>query len=55
MSANLINTVAAVKPIPVNQSLTPLFCQLTKEYVAMQRDPPPFIWAAPDEKNILNC
>jgi len=29
--------------------------QLTKEYVAMQREPPPFIWAAPDEKNILNC
>jgi ubiquitin-conjugating enzyme E2 J2 len=21
----------------------------------MQREPPPFIWAAPDEKNILNC
>lgn len=21
----------------------------------MQRDPPPFIWAAPDEKNILTC
>jgi len=27
--------------------------RLTKEYVAMQREPPPFIWAAPDEKNIL--
>ncbi|EAU90003.2 ubiquitin-conjugating enzyme E2 6 [Coprinopsis cinerea okayama7 len=27
--------------------------RLTKEYVAMQKEPPPFIWAAPDEKNIL--
>ncbi|KAH6916424.1 ubiquitin-conjugating enzyme E2 6 [Coprinopsis sp. MPI-PUGE-AT-0042] len=27
--------------------------RLSKEYVAMQREPPPFIWAAPDEKNIL--
>jgi len=28
--------------------------RLTKEYVTMQREPPPFVWAAPDEKNILN-
>jgi len=21
----------------------------------MQQDPPPFVWAVPDEKNILNC
>ena len=21
----------------------------------MQKEPPPFVWAAPDEKNILNC
>ena len=21
----------------------------------MQKEPPPFIWAAPDEKNILTC
>ncbi|KAI0664429.1 UBC-like protein [Cubamyces menziesii] len=27
--------------------------RLSKEYIAMQRDPPPFVWAAPDEKNIL--
>jgi len=27
--------------------------RLTKEYIAMQREPPPFVWAAPDEKNIL--
>ncbi|TEB33107.1 ubiquitin-conjugating enzyme E2 6 [Coprinellus micaceus] len=27
--------------------------RLSKEYAAMQREPPPFIWAAPDEKNIL--
>ncbi|KAJ7777085.1 UBC-like protein [Mycena metata] len=27
--------------------------RLTKEYVTMQREPPPFVWAAPDEKNIL--
>ncbi|KAF8185969.1 ubiquitin-conjugating enzyme E2 6 [Pholiota molesta] len=27
--------------------------RLTKEYVAMQKEPPPFVWAAPDEKNIL--
>ncbi|KAH8116251.1 UBC-like protein [Phellopilus nigrolimitatus] len=28
--------------------------RLTKEYVVMQREPPPFVWAAPDEKNILH-
>ncbi|KAJ7811234.1 UBC-like protein [Mycena olivaceomarginata] len=27
--------------------------RLTKEYVTMRREPPPFVWAAPDEKNIL--
>jgi len=27
--------------------------RLTKEYVTMQLEPPPFIWAVPDEKNIL--
>ncbi|KAJ7832738.1 ubiquitin-conjugating enzyme/RWD-like protein [Mycena olivaceomarginata] len=27
--------------------------RLTKEYVAMQKESPPFCWAAPDEKNIL--
>jgi len=27
--------------------------RLSKEFVAMQREPPPFIWASPDEKNIL--
>jgi ubiquitin-conjugating enzyme E2 J2 len=27
--------------------------RLTKEYVAMQKEPPPFVWAVPDEKNIL--
>ncbi|KAJ7607890.1 UBC-like protein [Roridomyces roridus] len=27
--------------------------RLTKEYAAMQKEPPPFVWAAPDEKNIL--
>ncbi|KAJ7080830.1 UBC-like protein [Mycena belliarum] len=27
--------------------------RLSKEYVTMQREPPPFVWAAPDEKNIL--
>jgi ubiquitin-conjugating enzyme E2 J2 len=21
----------------------------------MQREPPPFVWAIPDEKNILTC
>ncbi|KAK0235482.1 hypothetical protein EDD85DRAFT_955036 [Armillaria nabsnona] len=26
---------------------------LSKEYVTMQREPPPFVWAVPDEKNIL--
>ncbi|KAL5513021.1 UBC6 [Sanghuangporus vaninii] len=30
------------------------FRRLTKEYVSMQQDPPPFVWAAPDEKNILH-
>ncbi|KIY52348.1 UBC-like protein, partial [Fistulina hepatica ATCC 64428] len=29
--------------------------QLTKEYMGMQREPPPFVWAVPDEKNILIC
>ncbi|KAK7687660.1 hypothetical protein QCA50_008875 [Cerrena zonata] len=29
--------------------------RLNKEYVAMQREPPPFVWAVPDEKNILTC
>ncbi|KAG6918172.1 hypothetical protein DXG01_016157 [Tephrocybe rancida] len=27
--------------------------RLTKEYVTMQKEPPPFVWAVPDEKNIL--
>ncbi|VDB84857.1 unnamed protein product [Peniophora sp. CBMAI 1063] len=27
--------------------------RLSKEYVTMQREPPPFVWAAPDEKDIL--
>lgn len=27
--------------------------RLSKEYAAMQKEPPPFIWAAPEEKNIL--
>lgn len=35
--------------------LMPITSQLNKEYVAMQREPPPFVWAAPDEKNILTC
>ncbi|XP_006462225.1 hypothetical protein AGABI2DRAFT_71166 [Agaricus bisporus var. bisporus H97] len=29
--------------------------RLSKEYVTMQREPPPFVWAVPDEKNILTC
>ncbi|KAG6811074.1 hypothetical protein H0H92_009102 [Tricholoma furcatifolium] len=29
--------------------------RLTKEYVTMQKEPPPFVWAVPDEKNILTC
>ena len=29
--------------------------KLTKEFVVMQREPPPFVWACPDEKNILTC
>jgi len=28
--------------------------RLSKEFVAMQKEPPPFVWATPDEKNILN-
>ncbi|KAF8842332.1 ubiquitin-conjugating enzyme E2 6 [Paxillus ammoniavirescens] len=27
--------------------------RLNKEYITMQKEPPPFIWAVPDEKNIL--
>ncbi|KAI0793805.1 ubiquitin-conjugating enzyme/RWD-like protein [Fomes fomentarius] len=27
--------------------------RLSKEYIVMQKEPPPFVWAAPDEKNIL--
>ena len=38
-----------------DQVLTNADAQLTKEYVVMQREPPPFVWAAPDEKNILTC
>jgi hypothetical protein len=26
-----------------------------QEYLAMQKSPPPFIWAVPEEKNILDC
>ncbi|KAH0836491.1 hypothetical protein J3R83DRAFT_8125 [Lanmaoa asiatica] len=29
--------------------------RLTKEYISMQKEPPPFVWAVPDEKNILTC
>ncbi|KAI0736424.1 UBC-like protein [Fomitopsis betulina] len=29
--------------------------RLSKEYMTMQRDPPPFIWAVPEENNILTC
>jgi ubiquitin-protein ligase len=29
--------------------------RLQKEYLAMQKAPPPFIWAVPEEKNILDC
>ena len=29
--------------------------QLGKEYASMQKEPPPFVWAVPDEKNILTC
>ncbi|KAF7317611.1 hypothetical protein MKEN_00848500 [Mycena kentingensis (nom. inval.)] len=32
----------------------PTPAQLTKEYATMQKEPPPFVWAAPEEKNILN-
>ncbi|KAH9990603.1 ubiquitin-conjugating enzyme/RWD-like protein, partial [Russula vinacea] len=27
--------------------------RLSKEYVTMQKEPPPFVWAVPDEKDIL--
>ncbi|KAG2031827.1 ubiquitin-conjugating enzyme/RWD-like protein [Suillus americanus] len=27
--------------------------RLAKEFVSMQKEPPPFVWATPDEKNIL--
>ncbi|KAF8527319.1 UBC-like protein [Gautieria morchelliformis] len=27
--------------------------RLGKEYASMQKEPPPFVWAVPDEKNIL--
>jgi len=29
--------------------------QLSKEYVVMQKEPPPFVWAVPEEKDILIC
>lgn len=29
--------------------------KLNKEYVAMQTSPPPYVFAAPDEKNVLIC
>ncbi|EUC59727.1 ubiquitin-conjugating enzyme E2 [Rhizoctonia solani AG-3 Rhs1AP] len=28
--------------------------RLSKEFLAMQRSPPPFVWASPEEKNILH-
>ncbi|KAJ7663998.1 UBC-like protein [Mycena polygramma] len=28
--------------------------RLTKEYATMQKESPPFVWGAPDERNILN-
>ncbi|CAE6482241.1 unnamed protein product [Rhizoctonia solani] len=28
--------------------------RLSKEFLEMQRSPPPFVWAAPDERNILH-
>ncbi|ODN76908.1 hypothetical protein L202_05484 [Cryptococcus amylolentus CBS 6039] len=28
--------------------------RLQKEYLAMQKSPPPFVWACPEEKNILD-
>lgn len=27
--------------------------RLSKEYATMQKEPPPFVWATPDEKNVL--
>ena len=44
----------AAPSLPVRCGSRPAL-QLSKEYVAMQKEPPPFVWAAPDEKNILTC
>ncbi|CAE6440732.1 unnamed protein product [Rhizoctonia solani] len=32
----------------------PAHKRLSKEFMAMQRSPPPFVWASPEEKNILH-
>ncbi|KAI0917934.1 hypothetical protein AcW1_006928 [Taiwanofungus camphoratus] len=40
-------------PPPTNMASKAAHKRLNKEYINMQRDPPPFIWAVPDEKNIL--
>jgi hypothetical protein len=33
----------------------PLYEQLQKEFQAMEKSPPPFIYARFEEKNILDC
>lgn len=52
-------TKAAYKRVGIIPRLSSIqythFAQLSKEYVAMQKEPPPFVWASPDEKDILIC
>lgn len=46
----------SIDPMSSAHELIPDFpCQLTKEFQAMQKSPPPFIYARFDEKNILDC
>lgn len=42
-------------PSTVRKTTELIALQLNKEYMTMQKEPPPFIWAVPDEKNILTC
>ncbi len=43
------------RPFSSESHRLPSLLQLSKEYVTMQREPPPFVWAVPGKKNISTC
>jgi hypothetical protein len=60
---SLVATITALTPAPegahrlqpaTRAGCSPLATNI-QEYLAMQKAPPPFIWAVPEEKNILDC